>query len=134
MVYGLWFMVYGLWKNGIMGNFQELRVWQKAKDLAVEIYQLTNKTEAFSTDYRLKSQMCAAAVSIASNIAEGDELSSNKQSNRHFYIAKGSCAELITQIIIAKEIEYIAEEKAEELVNSCKHLSSMLFKLIKARE
>ena len=117
-----------------MEKFKELRVWQKAKDLAVEVYQLTNNTEAISTDFRLKSQMCATAVSIASNIAEGDELSSNKQSNRHFYIAKGSCAELITQIIIAKEIEYLLEEIADNLINKCQHLSSMLYKLIKARE
>ncbi|MEZ4956378.1 MAG: four helix bundle protein [Saprospiraceae bacterium] len=90
-----------------MGDFKKLRVWQLAKDLAVDIYKLTIESENLSKDFRLKSQMSAAAVSISSNIAEGDELDSNKQSIRHFYFAKGSTAELLTQIIIAAEINYI---------------------------
>jgi four helix bundle protein len=52
--------------------------------------------------------MRASAVSVASNIAEGDELQTNKQSIHYFYIAKGSIAELKTQCIIANEIEYLS--------------------------
>ena len=70
-----------------MGNFRKLRVWQIAKDLAVKIYQLT-KEQDFSKDYGLKDQIQRSAVSIASNIAEGDELGSDKQSIRHFYPVK----------------------------------------------
>ena len=71
-----------------MGKFQDLKVWQRAKDLAVYIYKLTNKTP-FSKDFGLRDQIRKAAISIPSNIAEGDELGSNKQAIRHFYIAKG---------------------------------------------
>ncbi len=52
-----------------MGNFKKLQVWQKAKDIAVEIYKLTDKNE-FRKDYGLKDQIRRAYVSIASNIAE----------------------------------------------------------------
>jgi four helix bundle protein len=79
-----------------MGNFKKLNVWQLAKDLAVRIYKLT-QTSAFSKDYGLKDQIQRSAVSIPSNIAEGDNLDTDKQSIRHFFIARGSTAELRTQ-------------------------------------
>ena len=82
-----------------MGKFQDLRVWQRAKDLAVYIYKLTNRGQ-FTKDFGLRDQLRRAGVSIPSNIAEGDELGSNKQAIRHFYIAKGSSAEVLTQTII----------------------------------
>jgi four helix bundle protein len=115
-----------------MKKFQELRVWQIAKEIAVKIYRLTD-AKSFSKDFGLRDQIQRAAVSIASNIAEGDELGSDKQSIRHFYIAKGSAAELTTQLIIAHEIGYIDCEIKDELVDECDKISAMLSKLIKAR-
>jgi len=102
-----------------MGNFQKLRVWQLARVLAVEIYKLTLQP-SFSKDLGLKSQIQRSAVSIPSNIAEGDDLETDKQSIRHFYIAKGSSAELLTQLIIANEIGYIDSATKESLVMSAK--------------
>ncbi len=116
-----------------MGDFRELRVWKKAKDLAVRIYQLSVDNDSLSRDFRFRDQMRAAAVSIPSNIAEGDELDTNKQSIRHFYIAKGSVAEIITQIIIAQEIGHLPEETANQLISEYEHVSLMLAKLIQAR-
>lgn len=115
-----------------MGKFQKLRVWQAAKDLAVNIYKLTD-SKIFSKDLGLRDQVQRACVSIASNIAEGDELGSDKQSVRHFYIAKGSAAELITQLIIAYEIGYIGETVKAQIVDECDKISAMLSKLITAR-
>ena len=115
-----------------MGNFQKLRVWQLAKELTVKIYKLTS-TSTLSKDYGLKDQIQRSAVSIPANIAEGDELGTDKQSIRHFYIARGSSAELQTLIIIAKEINYIESEMMENLVNECKIISVMLSKIINAR-
>lgn len=77
--------------------------------------------------------MQRSAVSIASNIAEGDELGTDKQSVRHFYIAKGSTAELMTQLFIANEIGYIDDVTRNNLVDECNRISAMLSKLIKAR-
>jgi four helix bundle protein len=115
-----------------MGNFQKLRVWQIAKDLAVKIYKMTQKLE-FSKDFGFKDQIQRSAVSIPSNISEGDELETDKQSIRHFYIAKGSAAELLTQIIIGQEIGYINNEEADLLIEECKIISVMLTRLIQAR-
>jgi four helix bundle protein len=92
-----------------MGDFQKLRVWQRAKDLAIYIYKTIEKPP-FKRDYCLKDQMWGAAVSIPSNIAEGDELGTNKQAVKFFYIAKGSTAELFNQAIIAYEIGYLTQE------------------------
>ena len=116
-----------------MGDFRKLRVWVKSKDLAVRIYKLTADNDSLAKDFRFRSQMRAAAVSIPSNIAEGDELDTNRQSIRHFYIAKGSTAEIITQIIIAHEIGHLPEEIANQLIGEYEHISLMLAKLIHAR-
>ena len=115
-----------------MGNFQKLRVWQHAKELAIEIYKVTS-ISTISKDYGLKDQIQRSAVSISANIAEGDELGTNRQSIKHFYIAKGSSAELQTLLIIAKEINYIESELMENLVNECKIISVMLSKIISIR-
>ena len=116
-----------------MGNFRELVVWQKAEALAVEIYQLTNDIKLLARDYGLKDQMRRSAVSIASNIAEGDESGTNKQSIRYFNIAKGSSAELKTQLGIAYKIGYLEKPLFEKLFGLCEQISVMLFKLINAR-
>jgi len=115
-----------------MGNFKELKVWQQSKDLAVDIYRLTEQG-LFIKDFGLRDQMRRSSVSIPSNIAEGDDLDTDKQSIRHFYIAKGSLAELRTQLIISKEIEYILSEKYKELEKRCDNISAMLTGLIKHR-
>jgi four helix bundle protein len=115
-----------------MGNFFKLIVWQRAKELAVRIYKLTQE-KSISKDFGFKDQLQRAAVSIPANIAEGDELGTDKQSVRHFYIAKGSTAELLTQLIIAYEIGYVNKDEIDALIGECKIISTMLTKIIKAR-
>lgn len=115
-----------------MGKFMELKVWQRAKDLSVYIYKITRKGDV-AKDFGFKDQIRPAAVSIPSNIAEGDELGSNKQAIRFFFIAKGSSAELLTQSIIALEIEYIDEKSFTHIQTECKAISGMLGRLIKVR-
>ena len=108
-----------------MGKFQELKVWQRAKELAVFIYKLTEQG-AFTKDYGLRDQICRAAVSIPSNIAEGDELDTDRQAIKYFYTAKGSSAEVLTQAIIAYEIGYITKEYFDHIQKECWAISSML--------
>ena len=115
-----------------MGNFKELKVWQSSKDLAVEIYKLTDQGK-FGHDFGLRDQMRRSSVSVPSNIAEGDDLDTDKQSIRYFYISKGSLAELRTQLIICLEVGYIPNEKYEELELKCDNISAMLSKLIRYR-
>ena len=116
----------------VMGNFQKLLVWQLAKELAVSIYKLT-QSQVYSKDFGLRDQIQRSAVSIPSNIAEGDSLDTDKQSVRHFYIARGSTAELRTQLIISKEIGYITNEEFELFDRDCDKISAMLTVLIRRR-
>ena len=113
-------------------GFRELKVWQMAKDLAVQIYSLTN-AGAFSKDFGLRDQIRRAAVSVASNIAEGDERDTNKDAVRFLYMAKGSLAEVLTQTIIAKEIGYLQESDYKPIMGECEAIGKMLGSLIKAR-
>ena len=115
-----------------MGDFQKLKVWQRAKNLAVSTYKVINQGP-FSRDYCLKDQIWRSAISIPSNIAEGDELNTNKQSVNFFYTAKGSTAELLTQAIIAYEIDHFDQSQFDLIKEECNAISSMLTKLIKAR-
>jgi four helix bundle protein len=114
------------------GGFKNLTVWQRSKDLAVYIYKLTNKG-SFSRDFGLRDQMRRAAVSIPSNIAEGDERDTNKESVRFLYIVKGSLAELLTQLEISKEIGYITAEEFSYVSEEYIAIGKMLGKLIKIR-
>jgi four helix bundle protein len=116
-----------------MSNFENLKVWHRAIELAVKIYKLTDENKLLQKDYGLKDQVRRAAVSISSNISEGDELGTDKQAIRQFYIAKGSSAELYTQIIIAGKIGYLEDADKEYLTNECKGISGMLTNLIKSR-
>ena len=116
----------------IMGNFLNLRVWQMAKNLAVKIYR-TTLNQKFKSDFGFKDQVQRSAVSIPSNIAEGDESGTNKLSVRYFHIAKASAAELMTQLIIANEIGYIDDMTKNTLIDDCDKISAMLSRLIQAR-
>ena len=115
-----------------MSGFRELVVWQKSKALAVATYKLTSQG-AFARDFGLRDQIRRAAVSVPSNIAEGDERDTNKDSVRFLYIAKGSLAELITQLEIAKEIGYLTESELAIFDGKCSEIGKMLGSLIKAR-
>ena len=114
-------------------GFRELIVWQKARDLAVLIYQYSNKT-LLSKDFSLRDQIRRSAVSIASNIAEGDERDTDKESVRFFFIAKGSLAELRTQIEIASKIGYLPEDDYYKIEGQCEELGKMIGRLIKVRQ
>jgi four helix bundle protein len=116
-----------------MGNFQELTVWKRSKNFAVYMYSNTSVGN-FMMDLSLREQIRRAAVSIPSNIAEGDELGSNKQSVKFFNIAKGSAAEVFTQAIIAHEIGYLSQEQIYYIMSECQAISSMLSKLIQVRK
>ncbi len=116
----------------VENGFRGLRVWQKGDDFSVKIYRMTD-SGTFGRDFGLRDQMRRAAVSIPSNIAEGDELDTNKQSIRHFYIAKGSCAEVLTQAVIACKIGYLDEDKFKTIENEAVEIAKMLSKLISAR-
>ncbi|MFO8166006.1 MAG: four helix bundle protein [Desulfatiglandales bacterium] len=115
-----------------MGNFQELKVWQRGKELAATLYKITGQG-AFDKDWGLRDQIRRAVISIPSNIAEGDELDTDRQAVRYFYTAKGSSAEVLMQAIIAYEIGYLIKEHFYHVKKECQAISAMLTKLIQTR-
>lgn len=113
-------------------RYRSLTVWQKAKTLAVDIYRLT-KAETMRRDFPLIDQLRRSAVSVPSNIAEGDERKSDKESVRFFRIAKGSLAEVSTQLEIARDVGYFTDDQVKPLISQCDELGKMLGALIRAR-
>ncbi len=115
-----------------MANFKKLRVWQDGIDLAEEIYRITNSGE-FEKDFGLKDQVRRAIVSVSSNIAEGMERKTNRETVYYLNVAKGSAAEVITQLSIASRIGYIDQNTFEILEDQAEKIRASLKNLIKAR-
>ena len=113
-------------------GFKQLKVWAAGKNLAVSIYRLS-ASGPLARDFSLRDQIRRAAVSVPSNIAEGDERDTDKDSVRFFYIAKGSLAELRTQLEIAHEVGLVDSSDFASLEADCIAIGKMLGGLIKAR-
>ncbi|KPX72299.1 S23 ribosomal [Pseudomonas syringae pv. tagetis] len=107
-------------------DFEKLLVWQRAKALAVILY----KQMASCPDLAFRSQITRSGLSVPSNIAEGMERFTAKEKCRFLCIAKASCGELRTQLIIGSEIGYIPEALAAALITETRELSKMLCGLI----
>jgi four helix bundle protein len=113
-------------------SFRELRVWNKSMDLATMIYSISAEFPK-SEIYGLSSQMRRAAVSIASNIAEGSARGTKKDFKQFVAIARGSNCELQTQLLLAKRLEYgdsIKVVEAEELSSDIGQMLSGLSKYL----
>ncbi len=108
-------------------RFEDIIAWQKALDLTVEIYNLFEKTN----DFGFKDQIQRASVSIMNSIAEGFERMSNNEFRHFLYVAKGSCGEVRSMLILAKKLNKLPEEKADELKKISLEISKMLSGLIK---
>jgi four helix bundle protein len=87
-------------------RFEDLFAWQKARELTKNIYSITKEGDLFK-DFGLRDQIRRASVSIMSNIAEGFERGGRSEFHQFLVIAKGSCAELRSQLYVALDAEYI---------------------------
>lgn len=118
--------------TAFINSYKDLIVWQRAMQLTVSIYKLTSQFP-FNEQNSLTSQMQRAAVSIASNIAEGRHRGSRKDFIRFLRIAYASATELETQILIAKQLEgtkrFDCTESENLLLETLKMLNTMLQKL-----
>ncbi len=111
-----------------MSDYRKLNVWLKAKDLAVAVYQVVRRP-GMAREHALGDQMLRAAVSISSNIAEG-YAREKPQDRAHFLnIARASCAELETQLLIAEEVGLISGAESERLRKASDEISRMLYAL-----
>ncbi|ERM81968.1 30S ribosomal protein S23 [Rhodonellum psychrophilum GCM71 = DSM 17998] len=114
-----------------MNRYKDLKVWQKAIQLSVDIYQITGrfpKEERFG----LVSQMNRASVSIPSNIAEGAGRNGPKDFNNFLGIALGSCFELDTQLVISNKLNYLSDQEFEKFELELEHIQNMIVKLKKS--
>lgn len=111
-----------------MKNFKNLLVWQKSIQVVLFVYKITKQ---FPDDekYGLTNQMRRSAVSVPSNIAEGTMRTTDKDFRQFISIARGSCAELETQITISYELKYIDENIFKELLLKIEEISKMLASL-----
>lgn len=99
--------------------------WQKSRALAADIYRATRHGE-FSRDFGLREQIQKAAVSIPSNIAEGFERATAAEFHRSLSTAKGSCAEVRTQLYIAHDIEYLGDNNFPSLLALAEEVSRII--------
>lgn len=107
-----------------MHNLKELKIWSKALELSVKVYEATAffpKEEV----YGLTSQIRRCAVSIPSNISEGAGRNSNKEFIHFLGIANGSCYELQTQLIISNKLNLITNELTQSLLNEIEEIQKM---------
>lgn len=106
-------------------RFEDLKVWQVARELCKEIHKLTIK-DTFSKDFKLIGQIKGASGSIMDNIAEGFERDGNKEFSQFLSISKGSCGEVRSQLYRAIDNEYISQEEFETAYEKSLVVSKML--------
>ena len=106
-------------------SYRDLEVWKLSIDFVKKVYQVTHNFPA-SENYGLINQIRRAAVSIPSNIAEGQGRNSTKEFKQFLAISLGSLAELETQLIIAKEIEYLTQNGLDALLSPLDRIRKMI--------
>ncbi|MCK4385588.1 MAG: four helix bundle protein [candidate division Zixibacteria bacterium] len=112
-----------------MKSYKDLLVWQKAIELIKEVYPVVNRFPREET-YVLGDQLRRAAISIPSNIAEGQARQHTAEFKQFLYISLGSLAELNTQLVIAKELGYINEGALNGIERKVVELRKMISTLI----
>lgn len=111
-------------------KFEDLEVWKISMNMSVLIYRALKSCK----DFGLKDQLQRASVSIPSNIAEGFDRKTNKEYIYFLHIAQGSCAELRTQLLLAKELCIIQKLESNELIETTRKISAMIHQLIQSRQ
>ena len=107
-------------------DFENLEVWKRSCRLCINLYSALKACK----DLGMYSQITRSAVSIPSNIAEGAERKTVKEFANFLYIAKGSSAELRTQLYLASELGYISRADSKKLILESKEITKMLQGLI----
>lgn len=111
-----------------MARFEELDVWKKSARLSADIY----KALAQMNDFGFRDQITRSGLSIPSNIAEGYERGTNKETANFLNYAKGSAGELRTQIYIGMDIGYINVIQGKQWLTEAESISKMLYALIRS--
>jgi len=113
-------------------GFENLDAWKLSMELTNRVMALT-RTAPFRGQFDLQSQLNRCSLSIPSNIAEGEERGSNRDALRHLYIARGSAAELRTQLMAARDAGLITREICAELDGLCIRVTQLIYGVIRHR-
>lgn len=113
-------------------SFKDLIVWKKSHELTLEIYLITKLYPRFE-EFGLANQSRRSAYSVPSTIAEGFKRKSNKDSCHFYNIAQGSLEELRYQLLLAKDLKYIADEKYVQLEKKAEEISKLLYSWIRTQ-
>ena len=108
-----------------MAGYRELKVWRLAMELAEEVYKLCTEFPKHEVN-GLTSQLQRAAVSVPSNIAEGQARNSSMEFGHFLGIARGSLAEMETQIMLAQRLNYLTAEKVDPALEKAEEIGKML--------
>jgi four helix bundle protein len=92
-------------------RFEDIKAWQKSRELVKQIYHLSNSKSQFNKDIGLREQIRRASVSVMSNIAEGFARRRDKEFNRFLSISLGSTAEVQSQLYVAVDLNYLTEKE-----------------------
>jgi len=114
-------------------RFEDLIVWQKAHELAIQVYRLTS-CDPFCRDFGLRDQIQRAAVSVMSNIAEGFERYSRPEFRQFLSVARGSVAEVRSQLHLARSLHYLNEEHFQVVYSLCRDIGNLIGALRKSCE
>ncbi len=114
-------------------SYRDLIVYQKSFALCLKVYEMTGNFPK-SELYGLTSQMRRAAVSIPSNIAEGQRRKYRNEFVQFLSIARGSCAELETQIYLSIELKYIPSDSGKAILQDLEEVNRLLYKTIRSLE
>lgn len=117
----------------MLKSYQDLRVWEKAYNLCLEIYKLTRRFPD-EEKYGLCSHIRKSSVSIPSNIAEGYGRKGRQEYIHYLYIAYGSYCELETQLMLAVDLEYVGEKEKDKILGLGKEVERILKALINSLE
>jgi len=109
-------------------RFEDVFAWQKAEVMSLFIYQKLRNIHDFS----FKDQLQRAAISIMNNIAEGFERQSNRELKRFLYIAKGSCGEVRSMLLIASQLGYLSPADFKKCYDLSCEISKLLAGFIKS--
>lgn len=111
-------------------NFENFPVYIKSLDLIEKVYSFL-QSQSFEKEFEFNNQIKRASFSISNNIAEGSEYNNNRQFIRYLKIAKGSCAEVRSMLIVSKRLKLGDQNKAEEIITLSREISSNMSNFIK---
>ena len=107
-------------------KFEDIIAWQKAQNLAVEIYKIFGNIK----DYGFKDQICRAVVSVSNNIAEGFDRNSDTEFNRFLYFSLASCSEVKSMLYLSERLNYITNVQSKILIEQTSETHKLIRGLI----